>query len=349
MTVYTVSDFVGGKYGLRYGRPSNVNYTSCVFALDCEGTNGQAYVTAAEPPGANDVAATTAGTLTLVDTWARTTSRFNLGTSSLAFPGTGTTAYLRTTTSVSTELRSGAFSAFIYLDALPAATADFFHWTSDTARPGNTPTYGWWISIGTDGTVSWDQRINSVTTTRASVATLTAGAWHFISVAWFFDAVFIGINGTVEAYEVARNTLQTQGTSSSLVATLKGGTNFGGIYVDDIRFDRMFDPRFAQNYTVPTQRLETYVPEASRATITAKTFGRDYITTSARARTSSSATVYRGYSPLFTSIQRYVKSSSPAIAYLLGINDTNGLISNGSGGGGSTRPGSGFLYPRGQG
>lgn len=344
MTVYTLNDFVGGRYGLPYGRPATATNTNVVFTIDCEGADGYTYVNNTNPPGPNDVSITTTGNIVLTGTWQLTNTRSNLGTTSLIVPGTG--SYMGISTSASTNLKSGSMSTFIYLDSLPGSTIYFMHWTSDSGYPTLTPTYGW--SFGLDSTghlVGWT-RTNTIVDTITSTATLSTGQWYFITFSWYFGKAWLSVNGVVEE-GLLRGIDSTQGTTTSLYAKLAGSSSFSGMYLDDPRICNRLDPYFTSNFSVPTQALETFVPESSRTTITAKVLAPDYTTSFQPER----LTIPPGISTVvpITTITRATSKASPIIAHIMGTTDVDGVIVPGvgaPGGGGTPRPSVGVMWPR---
>ena len=346
MPVYTLGNLLGGFQGAQMRLVTNASYTNVGLALDCQGANGYSYVTATAPPGPNDMANTSTATIALDGTWALTNTRSNLGTTSLIIPSTGTTAYLAASATHTGYLRSGAFSTWIYLDSLPASTVEILWYTNSTGRPTNTSVYARSFGVTSTGQVQFYNKNNTNTSTRATVATIGAGAWYFISCTWFMEKVYLGINGTVESFSLPLDST-TSGSVTGMVHGIRGGTGYAGIYLDDPVGYKRHVPRLSANFTVPSVEWGSLVYAGNQMTLGSSVVNPSDSLQEAWHPNRIYSNSRSGRSELrsYTGISRLTAITSPAIAYLHGINDVDGLITPGSTRG-AIRPSTGFLYPR---
>lgn len=351
MPVYTMSNLLGGYMGAQMRLPTNASYTNVGFAIDCQGANGYTYVTATNPPGPNDIALTTTGNIALDGTWSLTDTRPNLGTTSLAIPSTGTTAFLAPSANYTAYLRSGAMAFWVYVDTLPAATAEIMWYTNSTGRPSNSAIHARSLGITPTGRVQFYHKQNTNITTVTSANSIVAGAWYYISCTFFMERAFVGINGAVEAFNLNPDTTTT-GTTTGMMHAIRGGTGYTGIYIDDPIGYKRHVPRLSANFAVPTVEFGSLLYTGNQMTLGSSTASaaNDQLHEGwAASRIYDNSKAGRSDARAFTTIARLTSIVSPAIAYLHGVRDTSGRITPGAcppGGGGSVRPTTGLLYPR---
>lgn len=351
MTVYTLDQFVGGLYGLHIVVPTASGQTAVMLAIDCEGANGYTYTTATAPPGVYDIASTTTGTVTLAGTWQLTNTRANLGTTSLKIPSAGTTEYFQQTSGSSVGLKMCSISTWIYLDALPSTAIDPLYISGSAGRPATptTPVTSFCVEILTDGKLRYTSKYGATQTIVTSAAALTAGAWHYIGVTQYYSKAWIKINGTVEQFNITENTAGGNSVTSAY-GTIKGGTAFAnGVYLDDVRMDDQFDRRLTIA-AVPSVRLETFAGILTQTTI-GNTQWSDVDLKLASYYHGANVPWPEDWTESYLApagLASEVITRSPALRYLYGTNFSgNTIIPGGTGGGGSIRPTSGFIYPRG--
>ena len=198
MTLYTMAQMLAGRDIYRGTSGGTSAYT---FALECEGTDGQSYATSTAPFGANDIADSLVGTVTISGgTYSLTTSRFNLGTSSLVVPTTN--SHMRQTTSEVGWFALGAtLATWIYFDALPSGSdCTPLYWSGNLSRPASISSVpvGFNLGVQPDGRVISGRRVSNTDETLVSTTAITAGAWHFIAATWFGGQCYFNINGAVE-------------------------------------------------------------------------------------------------------------------------------------------------------
>lgn len=349
MTLYTMAQALAGR---DIYRATSGNYSAFTFALECEGTNGQSYATSSPPFGTNDIADTLTGNVTISGgTYSLTTSRSNLGTSSLVVPTTN--SYMRQTTSESGWFALGAtLATWIYFDALPSGSnCTPLYWSSNSSRPAtiSNVSSGFNLGVQPDGKVISGRRYLSTDETLVSTTALTAGAWHFIAATWFGHRCYFNINGTIEIAAGSETFPLTDGSQTmySMIVGNTGGNT--GVYLDDVKVCHRPRTSYATSGYVPG----AYESETDMYSLF------PLITTPGNWNNTASLTsIYQNFPAyeyesaiLQSSLSVAISPQGSVLNTLLGVAFTGNILEQNRGGGGAgcTRPTTGVLYPRGEG
>ena len=356
MATYNIMDYVGndttrGIRGREYGDPTGASgvYTDCIFLIDCEGANDYTYVNNTAPPGTKDVAITATNNISLTGTWQLKTAAFNLGTSSLLLPQTN--SYVRTSISKSINVASGTIGLWVYFTSLPSAEFSLIGLNTATTGIDVSGTNKAVLSVTSTGTLKFTHQLNSVTngTVPESTGTISTATWTYISCTWKGDRVWFGIAGTVE--EISMDHIPYT-ANANLYGYIASTTNVAATtYIDDFYILDTFSPHFIANYSVPTAEIQGVSSAVDRTTITVaslktfrqhKSIGNEEIVLLADADLP-----YEGEITLSVPFL-YATSSNAGLQYLFGMTAVGNAIVPGIGtGGGTVRPTSGMLYPRG--
>lgn len=356
MTTYnTVVDY----WGLPVGLGVNGSTGFYGFCLCAEGPNAYTYTsgTGYASEHTKDVRSHARGSAqTVSGTWQLTTSVSNLGTSSLVVPSTG---YLRTA-NVQKSSDIGTMSGWVYLTAYPSVTRPFFGKSDTSSLLFGNRSNDIHMLIDTSGHLGVYHEFNGITyIDYTSTATIPLSTWTFVTWTWERDKSYISIGGTVENTGLSVSPIVDGQVFWYTGFYATSEINTAGLHVDDFEHYEMYNSTYASNFTPPATELETYY-----TTNVANIERADYVYSPFRADSSHTEVA----SDIISIVEdapfdanligdsgnsylvQWIRKSA-GMQKVLGIQiegGTDGRILNDSeSSGGSPRPSSGFLYPRG--
>lgn len=354
MANYTLRQAIGDQCFI--GDPGNVSFLGVWADQDFEGTDGFTF-TNTPGPGAYDIAYSLGGNMYgNSGPWALTTSNPGSGTSSLVIPASG---YF-----VPNSLSSASYGIFqirfkLRLASLPSNQAPITGIVGSSGNP-NAPIRNV-VLIGSDGKITFDhvgsKSADAYTATSVSSA-LTAGVWHEIVVTAWYGQVWVTLDGVVEQIRSGFIDLDL-GSSETHNPTIFGSAimNAAGAQIDDwtvlrgpalnLLWVNSYTPanitRAAERIASPLYKDRT--PPTWNQSITVRpgaTFWAD--TTDIHISMDDD-----GLTPQPDMVLSDALARDSYAATIMGSSRTGSRTNPPGGGGGSTRPSSGFLYPRGQG
>lgn len=255
MTVYnSIADY----YGLPVGDGPTATSSFYRFILCAEDTNGYAY-TGGVGYNTNHTrdrrAGGRTGSQTVSGTWTLSNTTVNLGTTALPIPASG---YLRDGGISNYPTEEHSIGCWIYYSTLPA-TEIFFAGVTNASGFNLDANNAYDIKIGLSTSGNFRFRLKNSNDTPydyTSVASIPTNTWTYVTVAYDKDNAYIGINGVVDLVAAVP---QVTRLSATLYAGIQGTTdiNATGLIIDDLMIIGNKKVEWSSNFSVPTTELET--------------------------------------------------------------------------------------------